>query len=230
MVPVKQQILPLELLPAFDAKDFILSSANEEAYLWLMRWPNWPNRCLAIYGDKGCGKTHLSKIYQTNTQATYLKGQEFNTIDLETLLKEPNLFILDDAHLIEKEEKLFHFYNHLVLTKGSLLFLSLTPPAHWGTHLPDLRSRLHTIPALKIHPPDEALLTQVIQKLFSDLQLKVDEGVVSFLLNHMERSFESAHFWVETLNVWALTQKRSITIPLVREILLKQELAEILLP
>ncbi len=217
---MKQLILPLDLPPAFDHKDFIVSSCNEEAYLWLMRWPNWPHRCLAIYGDEGCGKTHLSNIWQVNTNAKCLKSQDFNTMGLEDLFEKPNLFVLDDAHAIEKEEKLFHFYNYLIDSKGGLLLLSRMPPAHWGKSLPDLRSRLNAIPALKIHAPDEALLFQVIQKLFNDLQLHVEKVVIEFLIKHMERSFEKATFWVETLNTYALTQKRRVTIPLVREVLL----------
>ena len=192
-----------------------------------MRWPNWPNHCLSIYGDGGCGKTHLSNIWQMNTKARYLKAQDFNSIDLETLFEEPKLFILDDAHLIEKEEKFFHLYNHLIDSKGGLLLLSRTPAAHWGKSLPDLRSRLNAIPAVKIHGPDEKLLFQVIQKLFSDVQLHVEDTVISFLLKHMERSFEQARFWVETLNRLAMTQNRRVTIPLVREALLVEGLAEI---
>lgn len=223
---MQQQILPLELPSALEAKDFIVSPANEEAFLWLKRWPNWPNRCLAIYGEKGCGKTHLSNIWKSITQARYLNSQEFNAADLKILFEGSPVFILDDAHLIEKEEKLFHFYNHLLSNKGALLLLSHTPPAHWKTSLPDLRSRLNAIPALKIHAPDETLLFQVIQKFFHDLQLHVEDAVISFLLKYIERSFESAYFWVDKLNTYALTEKRSITIPLVRELLLQKDVAE----
>ena len=221
---MKQLILPFEYHPTFDAQDFIVSSANKDAYLWLMQWPQWPNHCFAIYGDEGSGKTHLSYIWQEQTQARRLESSLFNITPLLTLLEGSNLFIIDDAHFIEKGEKFFHFYNHLNLTKGALLLLTRTPPAHWESELLDLRSRLNTIPALKIHDPDEELLSRLIQKLFSDLQLRVDEGVIAFLLKHMERSFESAHRWVNTLNTYALTYNRSITIPLVRELLLKNRL------
>lgn len=226
MSPVKQLLLPLEFPPVLDSKSFFISVANEEAYLWLTRWPNWPNRCLTIYGDAGCGKTHLSHIWKASAKAYTLKGQDFNTLDLEMLFEKPPLFILDNAHLIEREEKLFHFYNHLMNSHGSLLLLSRTPPAHWKIQLPDLRSRLNAILTLKIHAPDEILLFQVIQKLFNDLQLHVDEVVIYFLLNHIERSFENAYFWVAAINSYALTQKRRITIPLVREILVQEEGAE----
>lgn len=221
---MKQLILPFEQSSAVEARDFIVSSSNEAAYLWLMCWPQWPHPCLALYGEKGCGKTHLSSIWQTTSKARYLRALDFNTLSLENLFDNPPLFILDGAHLIKNEKKLFHFYNHVMASKGYILFLSQIAPAHWETKLPDLSSRLNAIPAVKIHPPDEVLLTQVIQKLFSDLQLKVDEAVIAFLIKHMERSFESAHLWTSALNTFAMTQKRSITVPVVREILSQPEL------
>jgi chromosomal replication initiation ATPase DnaA len=223
---LKQLVLPLDFPPAFEEKDFVVSTANEDAYLWVMRWPNWPSRCLAIYGDEGCGKTHLSHLWQGVTQARRLTGANFNETPLATLLDGPPFFVLDEASLIETGEKLFHLYNHLNHEQGGALLLSKTPPAHWTTDLPDLRSRLNAIPAVKIHAPDEILLAKVIQKLFADLQIKVEDPIIHFLLNHMERSFESARLWVHTLNMHALTQKRSITIPLVREILSAQGLGE----
>lgn len=219
---MKQLILPFDISPTFKAQDFIVSSANEEAYQWLLRWPNWLGTCLAIYGENGCGKTHLSHMWAEQTQASRLMGGEFNKINLENLLNGSRFVILDDAHIIERDEKLFHFYNHITLNNGGLLILSRTPPARWESHLPDLQSRLNAIPTIKIHDPDEELLRHVILKLFHDLQLKVDESVITFLLKHMVRSFESARKWVEDINMYALTQSRSITIPLVRELLNQQ--------
>ncbi|MBY0502120.1 MAG: DNA replication protein [Alphaproteobacteria bacterium] len=223
---MKQLILPFSVSPTFEARNFIVSSANEEAYRWVLRWPNWTGICLAIYGEQGCGKTHLSHIWHAQTQAVRLTSEEFNQIDLVSLLKGPRHIILEDAQLIERDEKLFHFYNHIALSNGGLLILSRTPPARWKSHLPDLQSRLNAIPAIKIHDPDEKLLSYVFQKLFHDLQLKVDESVITFLLKHMVRSFESARKWVKDLNVYALTQNRSITIPLVRELLKQKEEAD----
>lgn len=224
---MKQLILPLNLPPALEAKDFVVSKANEDAYLWLMRWPNWPMRCLAIYGEEGCGKTHLSHIWQVKTNATRFKEKDFNQIPLEGFLSFSPFFILDKADQIEKNEKLFHLYNHVVSSKGGMLLLSQNPPAHWKIELNDLRSRLNAIAAVKIHRPDEYLLAQVIQKLFTDLQVKVDDGVIDYLLRHIERSFESAQAWVSLLNSHALTRQRNITIALVREVLMEQEYGSI---
>lgn len=223
---MKQLILPLNLPPAFEVKDFIVSQSNEEAYLWLLKWPSWPHRCLSIYGEKGCGKSHLAKIWQINTKAMLLKGQDFDEINLDALFQTSRFFVLDEADLIAQEEKFFHLYNHTVLSKGGLLFLSHKSPSHWNIKLPDLKSRLKATPALKIHTPDGELLFQVIQKLFKDAQVIVENTVIHFLLNHIERSFEAARFWVKALNTAALSQNRRITIPFVREVLLKEGGAE----
>ena len=219
---MKQLVLPFEHAPAFGKKDFIVSSSNEAAYLWLMAWPSWPHPCLSIYGEAGCGKTHLSSIWQSTSKAQYLRGQDFHGLELEELLESPPLFILDDAHLVRNEKKFLHFYNHLMNSRGNLLLLSQSPPAHWGTRLPDLSSRLSAVPAVKIQAPDEELLQKVLQKLFNDLQLIVDEAVIHFLLKHMERSFESARKWTHELNRFAVKERRSVTVPVVRELLSRQ--------
>lgn len=223
---MKQLTLPLKHAPAFDQKDFIVSSSNQEAYLWLLRWPEWPKHCLTVYGEKGCGKTHLSYIWQKKATAMYIDSSMFNKMTVEDLMKGSSCLVIDDAHLTGDDEKLFHIYNHIMNEKGGLLLLSETPPAHWNRPLPDLQSRLNGVPAVKIHSPDEELLIQVAQKRFADLQIKVEEDVICFLLKHIERSFESVHTWIDELNRSALIRGRSITIPLVREYLLKEEGAE----
>lgn len=220
---MKQLILPLNLPPTFDEKNFIVSQSNEDAYLWVKKWPNWTNYCLSLYGEEGCGKTHLSHLWEMALQAKRLTKESFEALSFETLLESSPFFILEEPQLISSEEKLFHLYNHILHSQGGLLVLSSTPPAHWEVTLPDLQSRLNAIHAVKIHPPDERLLRKVIEKKFMDLQIHVDNAAISFLLIHMERSFKSARFWVETLNTYALSQTRKITIPLIREILLQEE-------
>ena len=45
-------------------QDFYVSSNNFSAYKLIESWPNWPGKWLNIFGDPGCGKTHLSKILE----------------------------------------------------------------------------------------------------------------------------------------------------------------------
>ena len=99
----------------------------------------------------------------------------------------------------------------LITLRSSLRNLSIT--------LPDLRSRINSIPSFEINEPDDDLLGAVLIKLFFDRQLKVDHDVILFLLKRIERSFSSLNKVVKELDNAALDQKRKITIPFVRSIL-----------
>ncbi len=94
-----------------------------------------------------------------------------------------------------------------------------TPPARWRDRLPDLVSRLAAVPTVEIGPPDDILVTQVLVKLFADRQIEVGPEVVSYLVTHMERSFDAARELVAAADTAALAGKRAVTVPLVREVL-----------
>ena len=66
--------------------------------------------------------------------------------------------------------------------------------------------------------PDDALLRAVIVKLFADRQLAVDEALVAFLVNRIERSFAGARAAVARLDEEALRQHRPVTRALAAEL------------
>ncbi len=212
-----QLTLDLNLPPALGAEDFIVTSSNRDAYSWLSRWPNWPNRALAIYGGEGSGKTHLGHIWQGRSGATFLSPQEFDALDLSVF--EALHVVIDQACEITQEEKLFHLYNRVNSTQGSLLLLAKVPPARWNVRLPDLRSRLNAVACVEVLPPDDALLEGVILKLLADHQLVVELSAVQFLMKNIERSFESLQEWVKKLNARSLQEKRPITIPFIKQMM-----------
>ena len=45
-------------------QDYYVSKNNFTAYRLIESWPNWPGKWLNIFGEKGSGKTHLSKILE----------------------------------------------------------------------------------------------------------------------------------------------------------------------
>jgi chromosomal replication initiation ATPase DnaA len=66
--------------------------------------------------------------------------------------------------------------------------------------------------------PDDALLRALIIKLASDRQIAIDKAVVSYLVNHIERSFQSAHRAVQQLDEEAMRQHRPVTRALAAEL------------
>ena len=209
--PSGQLPLDLPVRTALGAEDFVVSTSNRDAVAWLDRWPDWPGPALAIYGPAGCGKSHLAHVWQSRSNARFL-----NVTEPEGPIPAPNL-ILDEITL--PEERLFHLYNQMNADGGSLLIVSREAPARWQLRLPDLASRLASIPAIAVAPPDDALLAAVIAKHFADRQLVVTADVIGHLVRHIERSFAAAAATAAALDRAALAAQRRPTLALARDVL-----------
>ena len=140
-----------------------------------------------------------------------------------SLLGEARAALIDtaDAPVLDAdgERALVHLYNLLKERGGHLLLLARTPPARWSIALPDLRSRLAALPAVRIDAPDDELLQQLLVKLFADRQLDAAPEAIVFLVPRMPRSFAAARKLVAELDRRALAGGRRITVALVREVL-----------
>jgi len=212
-----QLALDLPFRPALGVGDFVVSASNRDAIAWLDRWPDWPGRVLAIHGPPGCGKTHLAHVWQARS-----KAQFFASADAGQLMPQAAA-ILDwpTANELPRDEQiaLFHFLNRLRELDGSLLLLSQVAPARWQVGLADLASRLAAIPAIAVDPPDDLLLAAILTKHFADRQLSVGDEVIDFLTRHIERSFDAAARSVADIDRAALSSRRRVTLPLVRQVI-----------
>jgi chromosomal replication initiation ATPase DnaA len=214
-----QLALDLQFRPALGRGDFVVSDSNQDAVAWLDRWPDWPSHALAIHGPAGCGKTHLAHVWQAQSQAVFL-----TRIDAESLM--PGAAVILDNCLSAasngldspQQVALFHFLNRLRELKGSLLLLDREAPARWPIALPDLASRLAAIPAIAVAAPDDTLLAAILIKHFADRQLTIGDDAIDFLVRHIERSFAVAAETVAAIDLAALSSRRRITLPLVREV------------
>jgi chromosomal replication initiation ATPase DnaA len=205
------QQLPLDLAyrPALGSADFVVADANRDAVAWIDRWPDWPAHALALHGPKGCGKTHLAHVWQAKSGAVML------TQPLADGVAPPSRVVLDEPR-DWTETALLHLYNALREAGGHLLIVSEIPPARWNVALPDLASRLASIPAVALAAPDDELLVAVMAKQFSDRGLEVNDDVLRYVASRIERSFAAAAEMVEKIDRAALAEQRSVTLALVR--------------
>lgn len=213
-----QLALEFDSRAAMSGQDFMVSACNETAVGWLDHWGQWPSPFLVIYGEKGCGKTHLASVFQAATGARSLT--ELSDDPYEVFAGH-RVVILENAQKIAEEtpKALFHLYNYAKENGCSVLLTARTAPKQWQISLADLKSRLGAAAVAAIAPPDEALLSALIVKLFADRQVIIDHDVVDFMVRRLPRSFEAVQFCVETVDKAALAQKRKITVPLVRNTL-----------
>lgn len=207
-------------------EDFIVTPVTKAAVSMIDSWPDWPASTNAIFGPPGSGKSHLAAIWQERSAAP---GIDFNTLDDVTeylqsgSAKHNKNFVLRVPEPVATsgaaEESFFHLLNAVRAEQGNLLLISRVSPARLPFKLPDLVSRLKSVPAIEIPAPDDDLLRGIVTKLFNDRQLTVSIEVVDYIVPRMERSFEGARCLVNQLDRLALSEKRAITIPLVRRIL-----------
>ncbi len=207
--------------PAYARNDFVVTDGNREALAWIERWPDWPAPALALSGPPGSGKTHLGRIWAARTAATTIDGADLEgkTVpDLVAMAADSAAIAIDHADRAP-ERTLFHLYNLVRESKGHLLLIAETPPAHWRIALPDLASRLRAAPATSVAPPDDELLGSIILKQLADRQLHAGPGVVHYLVSHMERSGDAARKVVAALDRRALTERREIDRRLAADVL-----------
>lgn len=219
----QQLLLDLPVRPNYSPADFVESTCNQEAVRWVHRWPDWPMTMMAIYGEKGCGKTHLAHIWQQKSAARYLTSADIPHLSPFEATQEANAFVLDDADILAQEEWLFHFYNSLKEKNAYLLICCQRPPTQWAIHLPDLRSRLSTLFSVEIAPPDEEALRAVLFKRCSERGMVLSTEAGDYILRRIERSFASIGCLVETLDQYALSAHRQPTLGLIREVFKKGE-------
>lgn len=209
--------LPLE--PAFRRADFFASAANAQALAQVEAWQDWPQGKLILVGPEGSGKTHLAHVWAELAGAEVISARRLAESDLPDLARGP--VAVEDVEAIagdrEAETALFHLHN--MNAGNGLLLTANRAPRDWGLCLPDLLSRMQAAAVARLDPPDEALLTMVLVKLFADRQIAVPPNLITYLVPRMGRSLFAAAEWVKFLDARSLALGRPITRALAAEVL-----------
>jgi chromosomal replication initiation ATPase DnaA len=116
------------------------------------------------------------------------------------------------------EPALFHLLNLAREERAYVLITTRVQPTTFPVTIRDLESRLRAIPVVTLAAPDDALLRALIVKLAADRQLAVDETLVNYLANRIERSFAAARAAVTRLDEEAMRQHRPVTRALASEL------------
>ncbi len=208
----RQLVLPLPARVSLEPDDYFVSSSNHAALTRLQAWPQWPGGMLALIGPPGCGKTHLARLHRTASGAVLWPERGLHLIveDADGLMGN-----------VASEEALFHAFNEATTNQGSILFTARQPLAAWPVALPDLRTRLNTVVAVDLPPPDDALLFAVLLKHFADRQIarRTASAVAGWLAPRMDRSLEAAGRIVAALDARSLALKRRIDTRMAADIL-----------
>ena len=203
----------------------MMTQSNAEAVALIDQVAQWPMPVQWIYGPSGCGKTHLAAVLAQDFDVHIMQANGLNkNTDVPAILSGELtaailiLEALDDLQTTD-EESLFHLLNHARHGAQKLLLMSQVPAARLDISLQDLQSRLKAIAAVAMGPPDDDLVAGLLHKLFGDLQLRVDDKVIAYLVPRIERDFASMGQVVKAIDQQALALKKPVTVPLVADVL-----------
>lgn len=185
--------LPFDWPAEEETSDFIVTPANDAVVRHLESWGSWPVCASMLVGPRKSGKSLIGRIFAARSH-----GQ-----------------LIDNAHL-RPENDLFHAWNAAQQSRVPLLMIAENPPPIWEIKLPDLRSRLQATPIVEIGLPDRTLTEALLVKLLAKRGLNILPDCAAFVSNRIARSYISIQHAVDVIDEASLSQKRAITLPLVK--------------
>lgn len=211
----RQLVLDLTTPPAHSRADFLPAPANADALTVLDAPQDWPQGRMLLIGPEGSGKTHMAAFWAAENGARRVSSSGLRPEAADHLVAEGGALVVEDADRAGRaagaEQALFHLWN-LCLPRNCLLLLTArTAPRDWGLVLPDLRSRMESMPQVRLRAPDESLLAAVLVKLFADRQQAVSAGLIDWLVLRMDRDLGLARRLVAAIDRAALADKRPIS-------------------
>ena len=200
-------------------QDFFVSKNNFSAYKLIDDWPNWPGKWLNIFGEKGSGKTHLSRILEKKIKKIELiKANNLNNRTVNNL-KNFDCLIIDDFNSKIDENILYSLLNQSKLLDKYILINSTQSIKNINFQLADLKSRVNSFIFIGIDLPSDELLKVIITKNFSDKQIKINPKLTDFIIKNVERSYEKMSKFLKDIDELSLTTGKSININLIKKAL-----------
>ena len=186
---------------------------------------------LIIHGEKGSGKSFLmqaicNELSSSEKRFAFIPMKKAVNIGVEIFqnLGSLDTVCIDDLQLIlanqEWETALFNLINECQQSNCSLILsLGGTQPVEESIVLPDLLSRIKRMEFLALHAVQDELFNKAIVFVAQQLEIKIDNAELEFLLKHQTRVFSLLVENIITLDKQAASLKRKITIPLIKETL-----------
>lgn len=203
----EQLSLKLPYRPSYGRGDFLVAPCNFEAVQWIDHCDSWCTPAIIIYGESGCGKSHLA----TTFSPVCLDARIMDLSQLPTVC--PKHTVIEHIDETVHEETLFHLYNRITGQGSKLLMTARQIPQF---RLKDLQSRINATPKIAISTPDEELIYAVFYKAFQDRQLMIEPKVIEYAVLRIPRSFEAVKKVFEQADSLSLSRGQKVTIPLMK--------------
>jgi len=194
--------LPLQISqPAEPSFDNFIAGENAEALARVRQLASGELREAIVYlwGENGSGRTHLLRA---------------------AARANASLIIADDVQALDADgqQRLFGGINAARDGRGAVLAAGSAAPAALALR-DDLRSRLAWGLVYHLKPLGEMEKTRHLQAEARRRGLTLSDEIAAYLLARVPRDMATLTALLEALDREALTRKRPLTLPLVREVL-----------
>ncbi len=216
---MRQLALDIAAAPAQTFDNFVVGrNAEAIAHLRAAVAGNG-ERFVYLWGEPGCGRTHLLRAACAEGNATYVACAEDSAFD-----DAAPLLAADDVDRTggAAQGALFRRYNMLREAGGGLIASARVPPVQL-TMRADLLTRLGWGLVVQVHALDDSEKAQALARQARARGFTLSDEVIGYLLSRASRDTRALFAALDALDRHSLETKRAITVPLVRAWLAQQE-------
>jgi DnaA family protein len=184
-----------------------------------------------IWGSLSVGRSHLLQAachaaHTANLNSVYLplmELQSYPPAELLEGLEYQDLICLDDVNSVlgddEWERELFHLYNRVKDSGGTLLMAADKSPIEAEIKLPDLQSRLNWGLVFQIVPLSDSEKSAALQLRANERGIEMSNDVAQFIMSHYSRDLSELFKLLDQLDKVSLVEQRRLTVPFVKKVL-----------
>lgn len=183
---------------------------------------------LYLWGDSGCGKTHLlnaccTASREAGNRSMYLNAaQHARWPEVVRTVRDQVLVCVDDLESIsgnpEAQASLLVIFEAVSRCDGAMLAAGKSPLDALGLGLKDLRSRLTGGGAYRLHALSDRDMKKMLKQRAQYRGFDLEDAVVEFILSRLARDTRSVFRLLDRLDRESLKSQRKVTIPLVRKL------------
>ncbi len=180
-----------------------------------------------VWGEEGAGKSHLLRAWvaqalDAGKKAVYIDAA---ATPLTEAAFEAEYLAIDQIEKLGNEEQalLFVVFNRFRNSGKGFLLLSSEHTPQQLVIREDLRTRMAYCLVYEVKPLTDQEKIDALVSMAAARQVTIDPEIFEYLLNHWRRDMDSLMQMLDTLDNYAVTMGKRITLPLLRQLLKQQE-------
>lgn len=221
---MKQLVLDLGAEPAQSLDTFQVGANAELAHLMHLFAERSSREHFAyLWGDTGAGKTHLLHGLAASPGARYIAADAPAADFLHA--PEVTLYLLDDCDRLSPQRQIdaFALFNQIREHGAYMVCTGPVPPAVLQVR-EDLRTRMGWGLVYQIHGLSDDQKIEALTHAAEARGLTLSASVLPYLLSHFKRDMRSLSTMLDALDQYSLETQRPVTLPLLRDLLLQENL------